>query len=194
MSLTYVIPDIHGRHDLLEDGLARIAERSAGDVGVIRMIGDYVDRGPNSKAVIERLQAGVLPGWRGLALKGNHDAMMVEALRVPAIMPSWMEEGGDATLASYGGSPGSVPETHIAWLGALRLMHVDAHRVYVHAGVDPKIPLDSQREATLSATRRNFRRASVNSTSFMATTAFPTDHCCMKAAPTWTPRLGRQDD
>jgi serine/threonine protein phosphatase 1 len=105
MSLTYVIPDIHGRHDLLEDGLARIAERSAGDVGVILMIGDYVDRGPNSKAVIERLQAGVLPGWRGVALKGNHDAMMVEALRVPAKMPSWMEEGGDATLASYGGSP-----------------------------------------------------------------------------------------
>ena len=194
MSLTYVIPDIHGRHDLLEDGLARIAERSAGDVGVILMIGDYVDKGPNSKAVIERLQAGVLPGWRGVVLKGNHDAMMVEALRVPAIMPSWMEEGGDATLASYGGSPGSVPETHIAWLGALRLMHVDAHRVYVHAGVDPKIPLDSQREATLSATRRNFRRASVNSTSFRATIAFPTDHCCMKAAPTWTPRLGRQDD
>jgi serine/threonine protein phosphatase 1 len=67
MSLTYVIPDIHGRHDLLEDGLARIAERSAGDVGVILMIGDYVDKGPNSKAVIERLQAGVLPagaGWR----------------------------------------------------------------------------------------------------------------------------------
>jgi serine/threonine protein phosphatase 1 len=102
MSLTYVIPDIHGpdihgRHDLLEDGLARIAERSAGDVGVILMIGDYVDKGPNSKAVIERLQAGVLPGWRGLALKGNHDAMMVEALRVPAKMPSWMEEAGRDT-------------------------------------------------------------------------------------------------
>jgi serine/threonine protein phosphatase 1 len=46
-----------------------------------------------------------------------------------------------------------VPETHIAWLGALRLMHVDAHRVYVHAGVDPKIPLDRQREATLLTKR-----------------------------------------
>jgi serine/threonine protein phosphatase 1 len=65
MSLTYVIPDIHGRYDLLEGGLARIAERSAGDTGVILMIGDYVDKGSNSKAVIERLQAGVLPGWAG---------------------------------------------------------------------------------------------------------------------------------
>jgi serine/threonine protein phosphatase 1 len=46
-----------------------------------------------------------------------------------------------------------VPETRIAWLGALRLMHVDAHRVYVHAGVDPKIPLDRQREATLLTKR-----------------------------------------
>jgi serine/threonine protein phosphatase 1 len=153
MSFTYVIPDIHGRYDLLEDGLARIAERSAGDPGVILMIGDYVDKGPDSKAVIERLLTGVLPGRSQVALKGNHDAMMVEALRDPAKMPSWLEEGGDAALASYGGDPAAVPEAHIAWLDGLQLMHVDAHRLYVHAGVDPETQLDRQREATLLSKR-----------------------------------------
>jgi serine/threonine protein phosphatase 1 len=153
MSVTYVIPDIHGRYDLLHDGLVRIAARSAGKPGVIITIGDYVDKGPDSRAVIDRLLQGALPDRRLVALKGNHDAMMIDALRDPAKMPSWMEEGGDAALASYGGDPAAVPQAHIAWLDALQLMHVDAHRVYVHAGVDPDIPLDRQSEATLLTKR-----------------------------------------
>jgi serine/threonine protein phosphatase 1 len=93
MSLTYVIADIHGRNDLLNDALAGIAAHSAGEACVIVTIGDYVDKGPDSKAVIERLLE-VAPGWSLVALKGNHDAMMVEALRDPAKMASWIEEGG----------------------------------------------------------------------------------------------------
>jgi serine/threonine protein phosphatase 1 len=153
MSLTYVIPDIHGRYDLLRDGVARIADHSAGDPGLVITIGDYVDKGPDSKAVIDRLLPGVLPGCRLVALKGNHDAMMIEALRDHAKMPSWMKEGGDAALASYGGDPAAVPQAHIAWLDARQLMHVDAHRIYVHAGVDPEIALDLQNEATLLTKR-----------------------------------------
>jgi serine/threonine protein phosphatase 1 len=146
MSLTYVIPDIHGRHDLLNEGLAEIAAR--GDAGVIVMIGDYVDKGPDSKQVIDRLLSGVA-GRRLVALKGNHDAMMVEALRDRSKMPAWIAKGGDAALASYGGDPADVPEDHIVWLDRLQLMHVDTHRIYVHAGVDPDIALDQQSEATL---------------------------------------------
>ena len=149
MSLTYVIPDIHGRYDLLSDALTDITGRSGGEAGVIVAIGDYVDKGPESKQVIDRLLSGVADGWSFVALKGNHDAMMVEALRDPAKMASWMEKGGDAALASYGGDPAAVPQTHIAWLDRLQLMHVDAHRVYVHAGVDPEVSLDRQSEATL---------------------------------------------
>jgi serine/threonine protein phosphatase 1 len=149
MSLTYVIPDIHGRYDLLSDGLARITASSAGNRGVIVTIGDYVDKGPDSKQVIDRLLSGVAEGWSLVALKGNHDAMMVEALRDPAKMAWWLGKGGDTALASYGGDPAAVPQSHIAWLDQLRLMHVDAHRLYVHAGVDPEIPLDRQSEATL---------------------------------------------
>src|SRR3984957_18222540 len=147
MTQTYVIPDIHGRFDLLNEGLAEITAR--GDAGVILTIGDYVDKGPESKQVIDRLLPGVAGGWNLVALKGNHDAMMVEALRDPSKMAAWMEKGGDAALAAYGGDPAAVPQSHIAWLDQLRLMHVDAHRLYVHAGVDPGIPLDRQSEATL---------------------------------------------
>jgi serine/threonine protein phosphatase 1 len=149
MGLTYVIPDIHGRYDLLSEALADIAAYSGGEAGVIITVGDYVDKGPQSKQVIDRMLAGVADGWRSVALKGNHDAMMLEALRDPSKMASWIDKGGDTALASYGGDPPAVPQTHIAWLDGLRLMHVDNHRVYVHAGVDPEIPLDQQSEATL---------------------------------------------
>jgi serine/threonine protein phosphatase 1 len=149
MSLTYVIPDIHGRYDLLSEGLADIAAHSAGKAGVIVTIGDYVDKGPESKQVIDRLLSGVAEGWRLVTLKGNHDAMMAQALRDPSKMAWWIEKGGDTALESYGGDPAAVPQTHIAWLDGLRLMHVDNHRVYVHAGVDPAVPLSEQSEATL---------------------------------------------
>jgi serine/threonine protein phosphatase 1 len=149
MCLTYVIPDIHGRYDLLSDALGDISVHCGGDAGIIVTIGDYVDRGPQSKEVIDRLISGVADGWRLVALKGNHDAMMVEALRNPARMAWWMEKGGDVALASYGGDPAAIPQSHIAWLDQLRLMHVDTHRLYVHAGVDPGVPLDRQSEATL---------------------------------------------
>jgi serine/threonine protein phosphatase 1 len=152
MSLTYVIPDIHGRDDLLGEALAGIAAHSHCDAGVIVTIGDYVDKGLESKQVIDRLKSGVA-GWRLVALKGNHDAMMVEALRNPAKMDSWLGKGGDAALASYGGDPAAVPHTHIAWLDQLRRMYLDAHRLYVHAGVDPDIPLDRQSETTLLTKR-----------------------------------------
>ncbi len=149
MSLTFVIPDIHGRYDLLRDALAGIAARSGGQAGAIVTIGDYVDKGPDSKAVIDRLLCGVDAGWSLVALKGNHDAMMVEALRDQTKMAAWIGKGGDAALASYGGDPAAVPQAHIDWLDRLQLMHVDAHRLYVHAGVDPEIPLSEQSETTL---------------------------------------------
>jgi predicted MPP superfamily phosphohydrolase len=153
MSLTYVIPDIHGRYDLLSDALAEIIVHSGGEAGAIIMIGDYVDKGPQSKEVIDRLLSGVAGNRRFVALKGNHDALMLQALRDPARMAAWMEKGGDAALASYGGDAAAVPQAHIAWLDQLQLMHVDAHRLYVHAGVDPEIPLDRQSEATLLTKR-----------------------------------------
>ena len=149
MGQTFVIPDIHGRLDLLCDGLDQIAARSAGEAGVIVMLGDYVDKGPESKGVVDRLLAGVGEGFSLVTLKGNHDAMMIDALRDPSKVADWLTEGGDAALASYGGDLVNVPQTHISWFDRLRLVHVDAHRLYVHAGIDPRLPLDRQSEKTL---------------------------------------------
>jgi serine/threonine protein phosphatase 1 len=149
MSKTYVIPDIHGRHDLLCDGLAEITVRSRGNGGVIITIGDYVDKGPQSKQVVDLLRSGVGEDFRLVALKGNHDALMVDALRDPLKMSTWLAKGGDSALASYGGDSVDVPQSHIDWLDRLELMHLDAHRLYVHAGVDPDLPLDRQDEHTL---------------------------------------------
>jgi serine/threonine protein phosphatase 1 len=149
MSQTFVIPDIHGRLDLLCDGLTEIAARSQGEGDTIVLIGDYVDKGPASRGVIERLLSGVGEGLHLVTLKGNHDAMMAGALRDPSKMADWLAKGGDAALASYGGDPANVPQVHIGWLDGLRPFYVDTHRLYVHAGVDPKIALDGQREETL---------------------------------------------
>jgi serine/threonine protein phosphatase 1 len=149
MSFTYVVPDIHGRIDLLRDGFAGIIGHAGGRLGTIVALGDYVDKGPDSKAMIDFLLTGPPRGWLFFPLKGNHDAMMVEALRDPSRMPYWLERGGDTTIKSYGGDPSKVPLRDIEWLDRLALMHVDRQRIYVHAGLDPELPLDRQTERTL---------------------------------------------
>src|SRR6201990_684029 len=146
MSLTYVIPDLHGRGGLLQDGLPPVAAHARGGYGSLVALGDHVNKGPDSKKVLELLRADPLPGWPFIALKGNHDVMMVEALRDPEKMQGWLDRGGDTTLASYGGDPSLVPSGDIEWLDGLALMHVDRQRIYVHAGLDPALPLDRQRD------------------------------------------------
>ena len=149
MSQTFVIPDIHGRLDLLDRGLGEIAARSNGENDTVVTIGDYVDKGPASRGVIERLMSGAGDRFVLVTLKGNHDAMMVDALKDHSKMKDWLAKGGDEALASYGGDAAGVPQSHLDWLDRLQLFHADAHRLYVHAGVDPEAPLDRQREETL---------------------------------------------
>lgn len=100
--------------------------------------------------------AGPSPGWQWICLMGNHEATLVELVKFPEIgMPRFIVNGGGATLASYGtstwapGEPLPIPAAHVTWLAGLPLMHVDLHRVYVHAAVDRWRPLHRQREQTL---------------------------------------------
>jgi len=74
---------------------------------------------------------------------------MVEALRSPAKMAGWLERGGDATMASYDRNPSGVPIADIEWLDKLPSIHIDRCRIYVHAGLDPDIPLERQTEKAL---------------------------------------------
>jgi serine/threonine protein phosphatase 1 len=151
MSKTYAIADLHGRFDLLEMALAKIANHAELPATVVTL-GDYVDRGPNSRNIIGRLMGGLADeGWRLICLKGNHEDIMWQTCRrkVPDC-GWWLDNGGGATLISYGQNEGDqadvtvVPDGHLKWIEQLPLMHVDKHRIFVHAGVNPNYSLNEQ--------------------------------------------------
>lgn len=150
-SYTYAIADLHGRHDLLLMALDKIAEHADCTSYTLVTLGDYVDRGPESRKIIETLMGLRGAPFKAVCLKGNHEDMMVATLTMPLHPNWWVGNGGGATLVSYGHprrgdyDPAVVPREHIEWLAGLPLMHVDEHRVFVHAGVDPTLPLDGQK-------------------------------------------------
>jgi serine/threonine protein phosphatase 1 len=150
----YAIADLHGRLDILEAALAAIDAHSS-EPGTIVFTGDYVDRGPRSRQIIERLMAGPPAGWEWICLKGNHEDMMYRCLTGSAPLGWWLGNGGAQTLMSYGqkvgemADPSVVPVGHLRWLLGLPLTHIDEHRIFVHAGVDPTRPLGQQSEQDL---------------------------------------------
>ncbi len=147
--LLFAVADLHGRFDLLGDALAAMDAYPAGALTRTAVfLGDYVDRGPQSAEILDRLIAGPPEGWRWICLKGNHEAMMALALQNPERLDWWIGNGGDATINSYRDRRDLIAG-HLAWIEALPAMHVDAQRVYVHAGVDPAMPLDRQADKTL---------------------------------------------
>ena len=149
LRLTFAVADLHGRFDLLQDALVAIEAYAPATFGqTVVFLGDYVDRGPQSADIIDRLFTGPPVGWRWICLKGNHEAMMALALRSPDRLDWWISNGGEATVMSYERRREMIA-SHLAWLEALPAIHIDAHRVYVHGGVDPVIPLDRQAEKTL---------------------------------------------
>jgi serine/threonine protein phosphatase 1 len=155
---TYAIGDIHGRLDLLLEAKAAIAACAGRTPHRVICLGDYVDRGPHSKGVVETLMAlSAARGW--ICLKGNHEDMMIQALRPDRRggAARWISNGGDETLASYGA--GGVPDEHLDWIEALPLFHQDTHRLYVHAGVKPGVPLEDQDPETLMWIRDAFLAA-----------------------------------
>lgn len=150
-----MIADIHGRADLLEGAVQLIERHSAGRCGTLITLGDYVDRGPSSREVIELLMSGSEPGWELICLKGNHEVLMEEATRTESALQSWVRKGGGATLISYGHEPGAIsdpaiiPRAHLDWISSRPLLYADRHRVYVHAGVDPRREISEQSPETL---------------------------------------------
>jgi serine/threonine protein phosphatase 1 len=155
--LTYAIGDIHGRLDLLRAAIDVIAEHAHGRPYEVICLGDYVDRGADSKGVIDTLMT--LAGnaaWR--CLLGNHEDMMARSLRTRdrEELDRWLNNGGDATLDSYSDS---VPVAHLEWLESLPLLHRDVHRLYVHAGVAPGIPVEAQDKRTFLWIREAFLTA-----------------------------------
>jgi serine/threonine protein phosphatase 1 len=161
----YAIGDIHGRLDLLDQLLRMIRldseERPAADRQILIFLGDYIDRGAESRGVIDRLLTGIPDGFERICLKGNHEEMMLQYIEQPLTMPFWTGNGGLATLASYGiGADGqelprsahevaralleAIPESHSEFLDALLISVSFGDYFFVHAGVQPGVPLDQQ--------------------------------------------------
>lgn len=151
MSYTFAIGDIHGCLKPLKN-LLSIIEGSQPNGGTIVFLGDYVDRGPDSKGVIDLIMAGPQKkGWMWISLKGNHEDMMEGALTGRDEPDMWVVNGGANTMDSYGGKP---DKAHVDWIAALPLKHQDEHRVYAHADMDGTTPFDEQREAVLLWSRK----------------------------------------
>ncbi len=174
----YAVGDVHGRADLLTE----LHRRIAADAGAAQIrqrtviyLGDYVDRGPGSAAVIDLLLDEPLPGFTAIHLLGNHERLLLEFLADARVGPTWFLNGGVATLASYGvtidpwqmGDPTvlrqaqvafgvALPARHRRFLLGLKLMHREGDYAFVHAGVRPGVPLTEQHEDDLIWIREPF--------------------------------------
>jgi serine/threonine protein phosphatase 1 len=144
--LTYAIGDIHGRHDLLQELLGKIADHAGEQPYRLVFLGDYIDRGPESAAVIEtvrRLQNASPDNV--VCLMGNHEAMLLTAIDEPAAILWWIRNGGDTTLASFGVRvPSEVPPDVLNWLNDLPISFEDDRRYFVHAGLRPGSRFEAQ--------------------------------------------------
>jgi serine/threonine protein phosphatase 1 len=162
-SCIYAIGDIHGRADLLDALYRRIqADQTKAERRVVVHVGDYVDRGDRSRAVIDLIMSKPLAGFECASLRGNHEQLMLDFLDNAAVGTMWFANGGDATLASYrvglkgGGDRDTImlrlqqefrdklPPEHREFLSALKLMHREGDYLFVHAGIRPGVPLDAQ--------------------------------------------------
>lgn len=146
---TFAIPDLHGRYDLMKLALDHI--ESNYEAGTIVFLGDYVDRGPQSRQILETLIEGKPydSNWLWVCLKGNHEDLMLHALseRRMGSMRDWLINGGNTTLDSYPNE--QVPQEHLNWIENLPTYYKDKHRVYVHAFVNVNRPLAQHTELEL---------------------------------------------
>ncbi|ARJ68122.1 hypothetical protein WV31_10975 [Magnetospirillum sp. ME-1] len=161
MDSIYAIGDIHGCSDLLRDRLDAIRAHAAGH-GIVRprlvLLGDYGDRGPDTKGVLDILTGPEASGFDLVPLLGNHDAALTAILRGGEPSAEWLhEEGGRATMDSYGPCLRSrnlriaakkfraaVPAAHKSFLADLLLSWRWGRWFFSHAGIDPRRALDEQ--------------------------------------------------
>ena len=171
----YAVGDIHGRSDLLSRALRGIdadSRRRPADRPITVFIGDYIDRGPGSRAVLD-----LLLRWRwnneAVFLRGNHEAFLTRFLADSRTLDEWRQYGGLETLVSYGLKPTIspdrreqvrladqlaqvIPPQHLDFLASLDLLLCCGDFLFVHAGVRPGVPLGEQTEDDLLWIREEF--------------------------------------
>ncbi|WP_299650905.1 metallophosphoesterase family protein [uncultured Tateyamaria sp.] len=179
----YAIGDIHGQQAELDRVLSLIQADGGTDAQIV-FLGDYTDRGPDSRTTLDTLIAGRDTGRNWTFLKGNHDRMfewfMGNPIRHdPHMMVElyWLHDrlGGNTTLASYGvdasghrrekdvqaDARAAVPDAHLTFLRDLRLMHIVGDIMFVHAGIRPGVAIKDQTEEDLLWIRQDFHNSTV---------------------------------
>lgn len=172
----YVVGDIHGRFDLLEELLAKIhseLQRRPARKTLLVFVGDLIDRGPSSAQVVERLRTYRRDGIRPLFLLGNHEEVLLRTVEGDqTLIPSWLKFGGLQCLESYGVDRAqiqglsddqvvqlvqmAIPSNHVEFLRSF----IDSCRfgdyLFVHAGIRPGVELEQQRQTDLRWIREPF--------------------------------------
>ncbi len=173
----FAIGDIHGELEMLKAAHRRIQRFGGADARIIH-VGDLLDRGPDSRGVVDYLAEGQARGENWVVIKGNHDRFLPKFLTDtdwidPGLSSGahWVDHtglGAAQTLASYGvdgrlsrgqvlrDALRAVPQDHIDWLDRLPLWHLDPLALFVHAGVRPGVDLGAQVEQDLVWIRQGF--------------------------------------
>ena len=173
----YCVGDIHGRHDLLLELHNLIKEDALTYTGTKTLIylGDYIDRGSESKQVIDCLLSTPFPDFKSVYLLGNHEQVLLQFLHNddPSLANDWFKFGGIATLISYGveirGIPtlkdiariraelsDKIPITHLDFYKKLNLSYESGNYFFVHAGIKPKLRLEQQKPEDMLWIREEF--------------------------------------
>jgi serine/threonine protein phosphatase 1 len=177
----YAIGDVHGRFDLMQDLLDLISQDAALHPEDSRrhlvFLGDYIDRGAESRSVVEALLRDPLPGFVTVRLMGNHEEAFLAFLDGYSDGLDWLTFGGLETLLSYGVPLRSLPRTEdavselrLSVVSAVPKSHVELMRhcilhytigdyLFVHAGVRPGVPLEKQSPTDLMWIRDDFLRS-----------------------------------
>ena len=172
----YVVGDIHGRLDLLEQLLEKIETDIATSKGrrvLIVFVGDLIDRGPNSAQVVERLRTYSHPNVRTVFLLGNHEEVLLRIIAGEAdLITKWRWFGGNECLKSYGVDTdelagmsderalkivrSAIPKQHVEFLEAFDDSCRFGDYLFVHAGIRPGVEIDQQRQSDLRWIREPF--------------------------------------
>lgn len=176
--LIYAIGDIHGCNRQLQLLLDKIGQDAAQFSGrkLIVTLGDHIDRGPHSAAVLDWLSTPLRSDIERVSLAGNHEAMMLDFLADPDLDSIWLRNGGLETLASYGIDLPAferaryrdrrslldfvIPTEHMDLLRTMPALAVSGGTVFVHAGIRPGVALDKQSDDDLLWIRQPFLDAS----------------------------------